>query len=160
MKTLSYVAVQSGLILAGLAAVFGGRKTEPDDKEWEKVFENIYRELLLQSASVLGPLANIGGNILDRLVYDRPTQGLSIPMMSLIETEIEHIRKGEYSDFLYLALSLAGIATGLPRAVTSIRGVARGASSKSSEQRAAKYQALGHSEKFADRMAGVKKKKK
>lgn len=160
LKTLSYVAVQSGLILAGLAAVFGGRKTEPDDKEWEKVFENIYRELLLQSASVLGPLANIGGNILDRLVYDRPTQGLSIPMMSLIETEIEHIRKGEYSDFLYLTLSLAGIATGLPRAVNSIRGVARGASSKSSEQRAAKYQALGHSEKFADRMAGVKKKKK
>lgn len=159
LKTLSYVAVQSGLVLAGLSMLFGG-KQEPDDDEWERIYENIYRELLMQSASILGPLANIGASTIDRLVYNRPTQGLSNPLMALLEDEIEHIGKDEYDKFTYQALSLGGIASGLPRAVTSAQGGLRMTSSNRKEQVAGRYQLEGRTEKFADRMAGIKKKKK
>lgn len=150
----SFAAVQAGLI-TGMAAAAAG--LAPDDEEWERIYDNFFREIIGVMMGVAGPLSNaVAQPMANQIFFDSKSQSLSIPALSELTADTERLKKGELDDLVTRLISLSGIAVGLPRAYTSAKGVHRFASGDTQEKAAAKWQMEGRSEQYANYMAGIK----
>lgn len=156
---LAYVAVQSGWLAGIIAMALGAADLSDDD--WDKLYDNVFKELLGQIAGIAGPLTNaVAQPMLNLMVYGYDYNGLSIPGLAEVYNIVKGAKKGEIVPAVTRTASLFGIASGLNNALSSAGGIIDMATVKGRKNKnAAFWRAFGFSEGMSNRLAGTKKKK-
>ena len=159
-SALGYVAIQSGLFVSVLMSIFGG--SDLKDEDWDRVYDNVFKELLGQIAGLGGPLTNaVTQPMANLLVFDYDYNGLSIPGLAEVYNITKDAKQGDITKAATRAASLAGVFAGLNNAYSFAEGTLRFAYGKrQAERNAGILQMFGFSEGMANRLAGIKKKKK
>lgn len=159
LTQLAYVAVQSGLFMAAIMPLFGGKMSDDD---WDKVYNNVYKELVGVLAGVGGPLTNaIVQPTLNQIIFDYDVNGMSLPGLAWLSSDTDYIKKGEFDKAFYDLLDVAGITSGLANAMSEASGAVRYSNAKNRKERnAGLWMMEGRSEGMANRLSNIKKKKK
>lgn len=158
LSMAAYVAVQAGIVQAGLTTIAG---VGPSDKEWDEIYDNVYREILGQLFSAAGPFANIAQQSLLPVFTGERINMSASPLLGILNTEIQHAQKGEYDKAMLSLMSLMGVGVGLPKLATTVQGGEELTTAKTKKQvRKATWMLEGRSEGYAKHMAGIKNKSK
>lgn len=158
LSMAAYVAVQAGIVQAGLTTIAG---VGPSDKEWDEIYDNVYREIIGQLFSAAGPFANIAQQSLLPVFTGERINMSASPLLGILNTEIQHAQKGEYDKAMLSLMSLMGVGVGLPKLATTVQGGEELTTAKTKKQvRKATWMLEGRSEGYAKHMAGIKNKSK
>ena len=155
LTQVAYLAVQSGVVMALIAPLFGGKMSDDD---WDKIYDNVFKEGVNVMAGMGGPLANIFTQpVLQEAIFGHDYNGSGLPAAALMLQGTKAIKKGNYVNPLMILISGMGIATGAPRAESSIEGIYEAATANTQKERnKGLWQAEGRSEGMAKYLSGAK----